>query len=483
MRGSGTHIAARSQATGSDSLPATLVIRGYSGRQAETSWRGRGRRWHHVTLATGASRPGSAGVRLVARLFRWDRDFGVFFCTQGVSNIGDAAWAVLIPLYVLQLTHDPLQVSAIAVIEVVAFSALQIPLGALADRREGRRLMITADIARTLLTLAIPVTSALHGPTLVVIYIVIAPIEGFSALFVSASGAAVPMLVPADERGKAYAWQESLESMAWVIGPPVAGLLAAAAGTGQAIGLDSASYVVSVAGLVAIRKRFEAVPESAGEGLGKSMKSALRLMIRDRVLRRDQLVWSLYSILGSAIVLGLIYIGTDGGKSHPVLATLAVAAYAAGSAAGTLLAARFEKVPNLWLAVAAGLATTGAGAFLIALRATPAVLAGALLFGLGEGFVLVIHLTLRGKATPEGYFGRITGIAAVLGQITTGLSMLWLGLALRFATGQAAFTVLGAAVLALAVAVAVSPKPVRSAPAGDEGERWPADLTGPTAGQ
>lgn len=389
----------------------------------------------------------------------------MFFCTQGVSNIGDAAWSVLIPLYVLQLTHDPLQVSAIAVVEVVAYSVLQVPLGALADRREGRRLMIAADVARTLLTLAIPVTGVLHGPTLAVIYAVIAPIAAFSALFDSASGAAVPMLVPASERGKAYAWQESLESLAWVIGPPVAGLLAAVAGTAQALGLDSASFVVSVVGLVAIRKRFEPAPESDDEALWKSMKSGLRLMITNRVLRRDQLVWSLYSVLGSGIVLGLVFVSTNGGKSRALLATLAVAAYAAGSAAGTLLAGRFETVRNLWLAIAGGLAMAALGAFGIALLATPAVLVGGMLFGLGEGLVLVFHLTLRGKATPDGYFGRITGISGVLGQITTGLSMLWLGLVLRFATGRAAFTVLGAAVVILAVAVAVAPKPAQPSPA------------------
>lgn len=389
----------------------------------------------------------------------------MFFCTQGVSNIGDAAWSVLIPLYVLQLTHDPLQVSAIAVVEVVAYSVLQVPLGALADRREGRRLMIAADVARTLLTLAIPVTGVLHGPTLAVIYAVIAPIAAFSALFDSASGAAVPMLVPASERGKAYAWQESLESLAWVIGPPVAGLLAAVAGTAQALGLDSASFVVSVVGLVAIRKRFEPAPESDDEALWMSMKSGLRLMITNRVLRRDQLVWSLYSVLGSGIVLGLVFVSTNGGKSRALLATLAVAAYAAGSAAGTLLAGRFETVRNLWLAIAGGLAMAALGAFGIALLATPAVLVGGMLFGLGEGLVLVFHLTLRGKATPDGYFGRITGISGVLGQITTGLSMLWLGLVLRFATGRAAFTVLGAAVVILAVAVAVAPKPAEPSPA------------------
>ena len=393
------------------------------------------------------------------RLFQWDRDFGVFFCTQGISNIGDAAWGVLIPLYVLQLTHNPLQVSAIAIIEAVAFSLLRMPFGALADRLECRRLMIIADLGRTLLTLVIPVAAAFNADTLIVIYIVIVPIEAFSALFDSASGTAVPMLVTEDKRGIAYAWQESFESIAWVIGPPLGGLLAVAFGTGKALGLDSVTFLVSVAGLIAIRKRFEPEPDAEHEPMWASIRSGLRLMIANRVLRRDQLVWSLYSILGGSIVLGLVYVSTKGGRNDAALATIAVAAYAAGSAVGTLLAARFEHAPNLWLAEAAGLAVAAAGAALLAVGGVPAILAGGALFGLGEGLVLVFHLTLRARVTPDGYFGRITGVAGVAGQITGGLSMVWLGLVLRFAPGRAAFIVLAAAAAALAAAVAIAPKP------------------------
>jgi Major Facilitator Superfamily len=392
-------------------------------------------------------------------MFQWDRDFGVFFCTQGISNIGDAAWGVLIPLYVLQLTHNPLQVSAIAIIEAVAFSLLRMPFGALADRLECRRLMIIADLGRTLLTLVIPIAAAFNADTLVVIYSVIVPIEAFSALFDSASGTAVPMLVTEDKRGIAYAWQESFESIAWVIGPPLGGVLAVAFGTGKALGLDSATFLVSVAGLIAIRKRFEPGDDAEHEPMWASIRSGLRLMIADRVLRRDQLVWSLYSILGGSIVLGLVYVSTTGGRNDAALATFAVAAYAAGSAVGTLLAGKFEQAPNLWLAEAAGLAVAAAGAALLAVGGVPAIVAGGALFGLGEGLVLVFHLTLRARVTPDGYFGRITGVAGVAGQITGGLSMVWLGLVLRFAPGRDAFTVLAAAAAALAVIVALAPKP------------------------
>src|ERR1700734_674736 len=109
----------------------------------------------------------------MARLLAWDRDFGIFFCTQGISNIGDAAWGVLIPLYVLGLTHNPLQVSAIAGIADAPNLELLVPFGALGDRREGKRLMLIADIGRTLITVAVPVASLLHGPVLALIYAVI----------------------------------------------------------------------------------------------------------------------------------------------------------------------------------------------------------------------------------------------------------------------------------------------------------------------
>jgi MFS family permease len=397
----------------------------------------------------------------LARLLNWDRDFGVFFCTQGISNIGDAAWGVLIPLYVLQLTHNPLQVSAIAVVEVAANALLQLPFGALADRYESRRLMIVADIGRMLLTLAVPLVSLLHGPVLVAIYAVILPDAALSSLFNGASGSAVPMLVPADARAKAYAWQESFESIAWVVGPPAGGLLAVAFGTGPALVIDAASFLVSVVGLAVIRTRFRPEVGAEPEGLAASMRSGVRLLLSDRILRRDQLIWGLYSVLGSGIVLGLVYVGTHGGGSGGSLAaTLAVAAYAAGSAIGTLAAGKLgEGTVHPWYAAAGGLLAAAAGAGLVAVGATATILVGAAAFGIGEGFLLIVHLTVRARATPNGYFGRITGIAGVVGQVTNGLSMVWLGLALRLAHGKTTFIALGAALLVLGVCVLLSPAP------------------------
>jgi hypothetical protein len=404
---------------------------------------------------------------------RRNRDFAIFFYTQGISNIGDAARNLLIPLFVLQLTHDPLQVSAVAALEIATFIGLRIPFGALSDRRERRRLMLGADLARTALTLAIPVTSALHGPALPVVYAVIVPISGASALFDSGAGGAVPLLVPEESRGAAYGLTESAESVAWVIGPPVGGLLALALGTGEALGLDSASFLVSVAGLLAIRTRFEPAGDAAKERLWESTRAGLKVIISDVVLRRDQIIWALYSVLGGAIVLGLVYVGTRGGTRDAILGSLALAAYAAGSAGGTLAAGALRP-PSPWLAVSGGLLTAAVGAGLVATQAGAAILAGAALFGFGEGLVLVFHLTLRANATPEGYLGRVTGVSTVLAQIADLLSVGWLGLVLRFGHGRGAFVILGAALLALAAWVALAPKPAAARPVVEQPTPEPA---------
>jgi len=390
---------------------------------------------------------------------RRNRDFAIFFVTQGISNIGDAASGLLIPLFVLQLTRNPLQVSAVAALEIATFIGLRIPFGAISDRRERRGLMLGADLARTALTLAIPVTSALHGPALPVVYAVVVPISAASALFDSGASGAVPLLVPEESRAAAYGLTESAESVAWVIGPPLGGLLALTIGTGQALGLDAASFLVSVAGLLAIRTRFEPEAREAGtQRLREPAKAGLRLILSDAVLRRDQLIWGLYSVLGGSIVLGLVYVGSHGGGKDTILGSLALAAYAAGSAGGTLAAGAL-KPPGPWRAMSGGLLTAAVGAALVATQSGPAVLIGAALFGFGEGLVLVFHLTLRANATPDRYLGRVTGVSTVIGQLAGLVSVAWLGLALRFGHGRIAFVILGAALLALAAWVALAPKP------------------------
>jgi MFS transporter, ENTS family, enterobactin (siderophore) exporter len=395
-------------------------------------------------------------------LLRRNRAFAIFAVTQNVSNLGDAVSTVAVPLYLLQLTRSPALAAALGIVHIVPAVALQLPLGALVDRWDRRRTLLWADVGRGLITLAIPVTAILHGPVVPVLFATAVPLGALSALFAAGFGAITPGLVGRDRVEQAYALTEGGESLAWVLGPVVAGVLVTAVGGPIALAVDGASFLVSAAGLAAIQVP-RAGPAAERGSLWGELAGGLRFLVTNRTLRGAQAAWTLYGVLGFGVVLGLVAVGSGGGPGGARLASLAVAAYAAGSLAGTLLAG-WRRLPRPSPVIAGCLAVFAAGAVLVATGAEFAVLAGGLLFGLSEGYFLITWLTIRAEATPDALMGRITAAGGLLGQAATAVGVGWMGLALQVAGGPVAFSLLAVLVLALAGWVALArpvPAPAR----------------------
>jgi DHA3 family macrolide efflux protein-like MFS transporter len=380
-------------------------------------------------------------------LIRANRPFSIFLATQGLSNLGDSVRMVAVPLLVLQLTHAPLLIGAVALLETAPYFAFHLPMGALLDRIDRRKAMLAADVGRGALVLAIPLTAWMHKPVVLVLFLVAAPLSLLSSVFDAGGGAIVPSLVERESLGKAYALFEGAESLAWVAGPMVAGILAVTFGTASALVVDAVSFLASAAGLAAIRiGRVERGPSAP---VGAQVWEGLTFLARTPTLRRLQLVWSLYGLIGYGAVTGLVFIGSHGGRSGSTLASFAVSAYALGSLGGTFLAGRIDmqRVARL---VACALVVFSAGALLVATRWPAAMLLGAVGVGAGEGFFLVIWLTRRAQITPERLVARIVTVSAILARIASGVSVTWTALALGWMNGSGAFLVAGALGLALA---------------------------------
>lgn len=397
-------------------------------------------------------------------LLRRNRGFSIFLATQVTSNLGDAVSSVVVPLLVLQLTRSPALVAAVALLEVIPNLLLKLPFGALLDRWDRRRTMLGADLARCVLTLVVPLTAAVHGPVLLALFAVAAPLSVFGCLFGAGFGALTPSLAGRERASPAYALVEGAESLAWVGGPIVAGLLVATIGGANALAVDGLSFLVSALGLALIPSPARTEAANGRRSLRREVMDGLRFLARNAVLRRAQLSWTLYTAIGCAgVVPGLVFVGSRGGAGGPALASLGVAAYAAGSALGTI-GAGWRRPASPWRGIAACLATLALGAVLIAIGVAPTVLAGALLFGLGEGFFLVVYLAVRAEATPDELMGRITGAAGLLGKVASGIGVTWMGLALQWLGGAGAFCLLAALALLLAAWMAAA-RPVEVADA------------------
>jgi DHA3 family macrolide efflux protein-like MFS transporter len=386
-------------------------------------------------------------------LLRTHRDFCIFLLTQATSNLGDSVRIVIMPLLVLQLSGSALLVSAMALLETVPYFLFHLPFGALLDRWDRRKAMLLADLGRGILVLSIPVIGLLSGPVLPSLFLIAVPLSILSSIFGAGSGALTPRLVDRGSITQAYSLFEAAESIAWVAGPIIAGALATIFAPANALILDGLSFFVSAIGLMVITvKPLE--KEGEHEPVWTRIVNGLRFLLSVGPLRRIQLYWSIYGVIGYGAIVGLVYVGSEGGSAGPAFATFAVSSYAFGSLVGTVAAGRpLAKLAN---AIPLSLIAFASGALLVASNWGVAILGGAFLIGAGEGFFLVLYLARRAEVTSDAYMARIATTAALLARIATGISVTWMGLALEWWKGPGAFSTMALLALMLAAAIFVA---------------------------
>ena len=161
-----------------------------------------------------------------------------------VSSIGDWLYLVAILILVYQVTEDPFILGLVGAARVLPYLVLSIPAGIVADRFDRRLILLSTDVARGLLMLVIAAIVFLDGP----IWLVIALAIGgtcFATFFGPAIGAYLPNLVEdEDQLGPANSAWSTLDNLAFMIGPAVAGILIAIGGLVVAFLLNAASFAV-----------------------------------------------------------------------------------------------------------------------------------------------------------------------------------------------------------------------------------------------
>ena len=395
-------------------------------------------------------------------LIRKNPDFSVFMFTQATSNLGDSLRIVVMPLLVLHLTGSALYVSAIALLETAAYFIFHLPFGAVLDRADRRRAMLLADVGRGILMLAIPLLWFSDVPVLAPLFLITLLMSILSSLFGAGSSALIPRLVQNDDLTNAYALFEAAESVAWIAGPLVAGALATWFGLASALVVDAVSFFVSASGLIFIN----IPPPEAHDGtesIWARIADGLVILTKVAPLRRIQLYWTLYGIIGYGAITGFVYVGSQGGASGPALASFAVSAYALGSVFGTLLAGR-PHLAKITHAIPISLLIFAGGALLVASSWQIGTLAGALFIGASEGFFLVLYLARRAEATPDRYMARIGSIAAMLARLASGISVTWMGVMLDRWQGTGAFGTMAALAFILAGVVRLGGRKARPSP-------------------
>ena len=269
--------------------------------------------------------------------------FRLLFWGQALSVIGDRITPIAIAFAVLGL-GSATDLGIVMAAGGVPFALFALAGGVWSDRIGRRRVMIASDLLR-MVSQTIVAVLLLTGSAEVWMLAVLGFVYGTAAaLFMPALIGLIPQTVGAARLQEANALISLTRSIASVAGPALAGVLIAAAGTGEAIAVDAATFAVSAACLIRLRPAAQAAVADAG---GKeTFLDGLRTGWRE-VRARAWLSWGLGAmsayhlfVLPAVFVLGpaLAKQDLDGASSWAAI----VACLGIGGVAGNLVALRIR---------------------------------------------------------------------------------------------------------------------------------------------
>ena len=226
-----------------------------------------------------------------------NRDFRVLLTSQGISSLGDGVSFAALPLLVLALTGSGFAMGIVGALQTLPDLFFGMVAGAIADRSDRKRMMFLADLGRAGLTALIPISVALGGPTMAVILLVAAPTSILRSFFLAGYTASVPALVGRSQIGRANSYFEAVYSAGYIIGPAIAGVLAATIGPGPTLAIDALSFGLSALGLLFVRRDLRAPVDRPRRRLLTEIREGIDFIAADPTLRTVILFWGATSIL------------------------------------------------------------------------------------------------------------------------------------------------------------------------------------------
>lgn len=357
---------------------------------------------------------------------------------QTLSSLGSQVSQVAYPLLVLALTGSPAKAGFVGFAQELPIALLALPGGALADRVDRKRLLVSVDAVTALALLAIPVWLLVgHLPYGVIVTVAVIDGAGFSLTYAAERGV-VPHLVAPEQLGEAVARNEGRIFGAMVGGPPLGGLLFA---LGRAVPflVDAVSYAGSSVTKLLIARDFQGERDP---GDPWAPLQGLRWLWERPFFRMVSVLFA----LGNPLLHGLLLLGVLLAKRHGAssgLVGLMLGIGAAGGLLGALLAPRLQRRVTARMAlVGENLALVLAIPLLLVLHSAPLIgliLAAAVLVTPVTNTIVVGY---RVRLVPDHLQGRVQAASILLTFSVAWIGPLLVGLLFQHAGPAATILVL-----------------------------------------
>ncbi|MBL8363574.1 MAG: MFS transporter [Rubrivivax sp.] len=269
------------------------------------------------------------------------REYMLLWGSQVVSNFGAHASGIIYPLLILALTGSPAQASWATALRIVPYLLLSLPVGALIDRWDRRRVMLACHVGRAAVVASLPVAMVAGVLTVQQIYVV-AVLEGVLMVFFNiAETAALPRVVPLVQLPQATAQNQAGFAAASIAGPALGTWVYQAAGRAWPFVIDVATHVASAWMIRSLRTSMapSAVPR---RDLRAEIAEGIRWLLRERLVRDMAVLTSVSNFISAAVPLLMIVRAQETGASEAQIG-LAFSLGGIGGIVGALLGGHVKQ--------------------------------------------------------------------------------------------------------------------------------------------
>ena len=342
--------------------------------------------------------------------------FRTYWLGQAVSNVGDGFSMVALPLLVLEASGSIAQMVMVTAARAVANALTALVVGGVIDRAHRRRLMMGCDTARFVLLLGLALTWLSGHHPMALLYVVVTATAALGNMFLVGSIAAVANLVEVGDLTAAQSRLQGSQALAYVVGPALAGVVAARFGVAWAVLVDACSFAVSAATLSAIRFRQDRPPEQAARrGVLADLATGFRFLFGNRLLAAMTAVTLPVALLNcgglsgaGAIDLVIFHLRHDLGRGEKTVG-LCLAVAALGAVAGAVTVPMVRRRLGFGACFLGGTAVQAVGlTFMGAVGTVAATAIGAGVWAAGLMLRVVPTVAVRQAIIPDALVGRVT---------------------------------------------------------------------------
>lgn len=351
------------------------------------------------------------------RLLLRNRPLTRLLAGEFISGIGDWLYLVAVLVVVYAETQSAVLLGLMGAARILPYILLSVPAGIVVDRFDRRMVLLVTDVARGLIMLLLAGMVVLGASIYLIIGMSILA-ACFSTFFGPAIAALLPTLVDETELGPANSAWATLDNLAFILGPALAGVLLAAGGLALAFLLNAISFAVVAAILWRLPVARPATPEMAtGAAPPPSPEPGPGWRSLAAPLSGPFVLDAVTSFVGGGlgvltVVIAIEVLGAGDAGTGYLNAATGVGGVLAGLAAGSLVARRLS-VPLI-----IGGFVSGIG--LIWLGFTDSLVPAMLAIGVGVAGALlldVVNTTLIQRTVPDALRGRAMGLVQMSSSI------------------------------------------------------------------